>query len=65
MRSRAILGVFVAVGMAVLVSQPGVRAHHAFAAEFDVGAFGIAMYQCGRARREGIYQRCRIALQGA
>lgn len=35
MRSRAILGVFVAVGMAVLVSQPGVRAHHAFAAEFD------------------------------
>jgi hypothetical protein len=35
MRSRVIVNVAVAIGMAVLLSQSGVRAHHAFAAEFD------------------------------
>jgi Family of unknown function (DUF6152) len=35
MRSRVIASVAVAICMAVLLSQSGVRAHHAFSAEFD------------------------------
>ena len=35
MRSRVIVSVAVAIFMAVLLSQSGVRAHHAFSAEFD------------------------------
>jgi len=35
MRSRVIASAVVAIGMAVLLSQAGVRAHHAFSAEFD------------------------------
>src|SRR4030095_14695813 len=35
MRSRVIASVAVAICMAVLLSQSGVRAHHSFAAEFD------------------------------
>jgi Family of unknown function (DUF6152) len=35
MRSRVIASAAVAIGMAVLLSQSGVWAHHAFSAEFD------------------------------
>src|SRR5262245_3907357 len=35
MRSRVIASAVVAIGMAVLLLQTGVRAHHAFSAEFD------------------------------